>query len=97
LEGEWSEGERTYFYGTFPARVALVINLGEIVVHSWDLAEATEQAFTVEEELAIPVYDLYRSYPLDGMRAGGQLGPELSVADDAPVAERLLALLGRQP
>ncbi len=37
------EGDRAYFYGTFPAGAAVVMNLGEVLVHSWDLAQATGQ------------------------------------------------------
>jgi uncharacterized protein (TIGR03086 family) len=91
------DGERTYFYGTFPAGASVLINLGEVLVHSWDLARATEQDFALDPELALLVWGLYGSFPLDGMRAAGQLGPEIPVPADAPVADRLLGVLGRQP
>lgn len=90
-------GDRAYFYGTFPARVALLINLGEVVVHSWDLARATGRHYDIDPELAELVYGLYSAFPLDGMRANGSLGPEVPVPAGAPVAHRLLGLLGRQP
>jgi uncharacterized protein (TIGR03086 family) len=91
------EGDRTYFYGTFPAGVAVVVNLGEVVVHSWDLAQATGRTFTIDPELAALVDGLWRAVPLDDKRAHGVLGPEVMVAADAPVADRMLGLLGRQP
>ncbi|HEX9547556.1 MAG TPA: TIGR03086 family metal-binding protein, partial [Acidimicrobiales bacterium] len=37
------EGDRTYPFGTFPAPAGLMINVGEVAVHSWDLAKATGQ------------------------------------------------------
>jgi uncharacterized protein (TIGR03086 family) len=91
------EGERAYFYGTFPASAALLINLGEVLVHGWDLAQATGQDTTLDPDHAALVYDLYGSFPLDGMRAGGTLGPEVVVSGDAPLSDRLLGLLGRHP
>jgi uncharacterized protein (TIGR03086 family) len=91
------DGTRTYFYGTFPAAASIVINLGEVLLHSWDIAQAARLGFAIDPELAAPVYDLYCSVPLEGMRAGGQLGAEIPVPADAALADRLLGLLGRQP
>jgi uncharacterized protein (TIGR03086 family) len=91
------EGDRAYFYGTFPAGAAVVSNLGEVLVHSWDVARTTGHDYTVDPELAALVYGLYSAVPLDDMRAKGVLGPEVTMSADAPVADRLLALLGRRP
>jgi uncharacterized protein (TIGR03086 family) len=89
-------GERTYPYGTFPADVAVVINLGEVLLHNWDLAHATGRNYVLDDELATPVHDLYTSVPLDEKRAHGVFGPDLGAAPGAPVGDRLLALLGRR-
>lgn len=44
------------------------------------------------------VYDFVREHvPLDAIRAAGEFGPEIAVVATAPVGERLLALVGRQP
>jgi uncharacterized protein (TIGR03086 family) len=91
------QGERSYFYGTFSAVASAVINLGEILVHSWDLARGIDIDFEVDPEQATLVHGLYAAIPLDGMRKGGMLAAEVSVPTDAPVAERMLGLLGRQP
>ncbi|HEX4175709.1 MAG TPA: TIGR03086 family metal-binding protein [Acidimicrobiales bacterium] len=91
------EGDRAYFYGTFPAGAAVVMNLGEVLVHSWDLARATGRAYDLDPELAEVVYELYRAVPLEDKRANGVFGPEVTVPTDAPVADRLLALSGRRP
>lgn len=90
-------GERAYFYGTFPAAASAAINVGEVLVHTWDLARALDVDFELDPQLATIVYGLYSSFPLDGMRAGGMLAPEVPVPFDAPVSERMLGLLGRQP
>lgn len=91
------EGERAYFYGTFPAAASAVINLGEVLVHSWDLARGIGVEFELDPEQAALVHGLYAAIPLDGMRAGGMLAAEVPVPVDAPVAARMLGLLGRQP
>jgi uncharacterized protein (TIGR03086 family) len=91
------EGNRAYFYGTFPAGAAVLTNLGEVVVHSWDLAQATGSVYVIDPDLAALVDGLWRAVPLDEKRAHGMLGPEVKVAADAPVADRMLGLLGRQP
>lgn len=91
------DGERAYFYGTYPAAAALAINVGEVVVHNWDLAKALGRPVTTDPDHAAIAYGLWSSFPLDGLRAAGQLGPEIAIPADAPVMDRLLGLLGRQP
>ncbi|MDX6277895.1 MAG: hypothetical protein QOJ72_2023 [Nocardioidaceae bacterium] len=90
-------GERAYFYGTFPASASAAINVGEVLVHTWDLARGLDTDFHVDPDLAAIVYGLYSSFPLDGMRAGGMLAPEIPVPVDALISDRMLGLLGRQP
>ncbi len=89
-------GERSYPYGTFPAEEAVVINLGEVLLHSWDLAQATGRSYVLDDELATPVHALYASVALDDQRARGVFGPDLKAPPDALVGDRLLALLGRR-
>lgn len=91
------DGTRTYFYGTFPARAALTINLGEVVVHNWDLAQALGVPFEVDPAAAQVVFDIWAAQPLDRLREHGVLGPEVPVPVDAPISDRMLGLLGREP
>lgn len=91
------EGDRSYPWGTFPAGAGLLINLGEVALHTWDLTQATGQAAQIDAGVAQLVYDFYRAVPMDGMRAGGVYGPEISVPESAPVQDRLLGFLSRQP
>jgi uncharacterized protein (TIGR03086 family) len=91
------EGERALPFGTFPAPMALLINVGEITVHSWDLATATGQDPTIDPEVAALLFDFYRSIPLDEFRAHGAFGPEVEIDPTAPIADRMLALLGFRP
>lgn len=91
------EGERAFPFGTFPAPMALMINLGEVAVHTWDLARASGHAATIDPEVAELLLEFYRSIPLDEFRAHGAFGPEIEVPPTAPAADRMLALLGFQP
>jgi uncharacterized protein (TIGR03086 family) len=91
------DGDRSYFYGTFPATACVIINLGEVLLHSWDLARATGQPYEVDAELAGAVYGLYSAIPLDGQRAGGIFGPEVVIPESASIGDRMLGLLGRTP
>jgi len=75
--------------------------------HGWDLAKATGQDDTIDPEdvqrlwsitAAIPP-DLREKYRTPGAFGPGVevFGPEVMVADDAPVQHRLLGLIGRDP
>jgi uncharacterized protein (TIGR03086 family) len=91
------EGERTYPFGSFPAPGALLINVGEIAVHAWDVAKSTGQNASIDPEVATLLWDFYNSLPLDAFREHGAFGPAVPVPESAPVADRVLGLLGFQP
>jgi uncharacterized protein (TIGR03086 family) len=70
--------------------------LGDILVHTWDLARATGLDETLDADA---VHDMLTGLePLDDMlRASGQYGPRVAVAPDADEQTRLIAFTGRQP
>jgi uncharacterized protein (TIGR03086 family) len=70
--------------------------LGDVVVHTWDLARATGLDETLDADV---VHDmLVGMEPLDEhLRASGQYGPRVEVAADADEQTRLIAFTGRQP
>ncbi len=69
---------------------------GDVFLHSWDLARATGQDAALDPERCAVM--LEGMLPLDGLlRASGQYGPRVEVADDADVQTRLLAFIGRDP
>jgi len=70
--------------------------LGDVVVHTWDLARATGLDETLDADI---VHDmLVGMEPLDDMlRASGQYGPKVSVGADADEQTRLIAFTGRRP
>lgn len=70
--------------------------LGDVLVHTWDLARATglDEALDADE-----VHRLYKGMePIDDvLRASGQYGPRIHVPDDADEQTKLIAFTGRQP
>jgi uncharacterized protein (TIGR03086 family) len=90
------DGDRTFPFGTFPADAAAMMNLSEVVVHTWDIATALGADATIDPSIAEMVYEFYRLMSLDPYRAHGAFGAETPVEPSAPPADRLLALLGRR-
>jgi uncharacterized protein (TIGR03086 family) len=91
------EGDRVYPWATMPAPFGLISNVTEVAVHSWDIAKATGQVATIDPDVAQVAYDFYQHVPMDDLRAHGVYGPEFPVDGSAPVQDRLLAFLSREP
>jgi uncharacterized protein (TIGR03086 family) len=79
-----------------PAEMIGAMVLGETVVHTWDLARATGQAPSWDDEVLEFIHaDLLQSSQLG--RDMGIYGPEVAVPADAPLIERIIGLTGRTP
>lgn len=80
--------------GAMAGRIAL----DELVVHGWDIAQATGQRFDCE---AVTLGEVEAT--VQQVRGGndgdipGLFGPVVAVADDADALERVLSLTGRDP
>ena len=79
----------------------------DMVLHGWDLARATGQDDTMAPDdverlwsvtIAIPA-DVMEKYRTPGAFGPGVevYGPEVKVSEDAPLQDRLLGLIGRDP
>jgi uncharacterized protein (TIGR03086 family) len=70
--------------------------LGDVLVHTWDLARAAGLDERLDPEL---VHDLLVGLePMDGaLRSSGQFGTRVEVAPDADEQTRLIAFTGRRP
>jgi uncharacterized protein (TIGR03086 family) len=66
----------------------------EILVHTWDLAQATGQSAGLDPGLVRDALEPARQFTPVG-RAAGLVGPERAVAEDADDLTRLLAIFGR--
>jgi uncharacterized protein (TIGR03086 family) len=73
-----------------------MMNLSEVVVHTWDIATALGADATIDPSVAEMIYAFYEPMSLDPYRAHGAFGAEVPADSDAPAADRLLALLGRR-
>jgi uncharacterized protein (TIGR03086 family) len=70
--------------------------LGDVLVHTWDLARAGGLDETLDAELVHEM--LVGLEPLDEvLRTSGQYGPRVPVPADAAEQVRLIAFTGRQP
>ena len=68
----------------------------DVFMHTWDLARATGLDEALDPTRCAVL--LEGMLPMDEMlRASGQYGPRVEVADDADVQTRLLAFIGRRP
>jgi uncharacterized protein (TIGR03086 family) len=81
-----------------PGEVAGLVAINEVLVHSWDVARATGQDFHAEPQLVEAAYQFVQmavAQNPDG--TPGLFGPPVTVADEAPLLDRLIGLTGRAP
>ena len=80
----------------FPAEVAGLVALTEVVIHGWDVARASGQPYEVDADTAAAVLphvtQIAAEDPVEGLFTAA-----VPVADDAPLLDRLVALTGRDP
>lgn len=84
-------------FGEVPGEVAMSIIVADHLTHAWDLAQASGQDIAVDDELALWALDTWRPVvPADG-RTGDGFAAAVSVGDDAPALDQLVAYTGRRP
>jgi len=80
---------------TVEAAIDMLV-VGDVLVHTWDLAKATGLDERLDEDIAAAMLD--GMLPMDEvLRASGHYGPKVAVADEADVQTKLLAFTGRDP
>ena len=87
--------------GDVPGHLALGLALTDAVVHGWDLAKATDQDTTINEQLAATLLaGAEQSVGPQMRQPDGALpvfAPPVTIGAQHPAADRLIAFLGRQP
>ena len=78
-----------------PGEVAGLVALDELVVHGWDLAVASGQAYDVPGNEVDAALGFVSSF--DAPRDGNLFGPIVPVSSSAPPLHQLLGLTGRDP
>lgn len=82
-----------------PGEVAGVVALDELVIHGWDVARASGQAYDCDPRLLDVVHEFVAQFSAPGQESerGGLFGPVVEVSDDAPLLDRVIGLTGRDP
>jgi uncharacterized protein (TIGR03086 family) len=83
-------------FGEMPGAVLGGFTTVDIAVHGWDLARATGQEATLDSDLAESLFGFAQQTLSDDQRAP-RIGPQVPVAADAPVTDRLVGFFGRRP
>jgi uncharacterized protein (TIGR03086 family) len=79
-----------------PGEVVGTVGLTEVVIHGWDLARATGQAYDIDPSVSQAVLANVSQTAAEGP-VEGLFGPAVPISDDAPVLDRIIALSGRDP
>jgi len=90
------EGDATFMGHPMQAAAIGSMMTTEFVLHGWDLATATGQAFTVPDGLAATTLEGVRAIAPTG-RDAGWFGAEVASTADASPLDRALAASGRDP
>ena len=96
LPDAW-EGETTAGGVTLPAEVMGLVAFNELVIHGWDLAVATGQAYRPDDTTLQVSYDFLLASADEPESRREIYGPVVPVDDDAPLLDRVVGLAGRNP
>lgn len=82
-----------------PGDVAGLVALDELVIHGWDVARATGQAYDCDAASLEAVLGFVSQFSGPGQEEAraGLFGPVVEVPDDAPLLDRVIGLTGRDP
>jgi uncharacterized protein (TIGR03086 family) len=82
-----------------PGEVAGLVALDELVIHGWDVARASGQAYHCDEQSLEVVSGFVEQFSGPGQENAreGMFGPVVEVPEDAPLLDRVIGLTGRDP
>ncbi|MFF0360483.1 TIGR03086 family metal-binding protein [Streptomyces sp. NA02536] len=80
-----------------PGEVTAAVAVDELVVHGWDLARATGQAYVPDPAALAASHAFLRAAAEESERGDGIFGPVVPVPSDAPLLDRTIGLSGRDP
>lgn len=98
LDGDGATRDFTHPHvGTMPLAQAIDrFYTSDVFMHTWDLARATGQDDTLDPDECAAL--LAGMEPMEQvLRDSGQYGRRVDVPDDAPVQDRLIGFIGRDP
>jgi len=82
-----------------PGEVAGLVALDELVIHGWDVAQASGQPYDPDPETLETVHGFVSQFsgPDQEEARAGLFGPVVGVPSDAPLLDRVIGLTGRDP
>ena len=83
-------------FGSMPFGHLLMIPFGDMLIHQWDLANATGQDTSLDSGLAEVCLHVLEGL-LEGGRDPNNFAEAVSVPASASIQDKLLAITGRQP
>lgn len=83
-------------FAGMPKHQAFGAGIGDLLIHSWDLATATGGDTTLPAAGVQATLMGLQRFPAAMLRSPGMFGPELPAPDGADDQQRLLAFVGRQ-
>jgi uncharacterized protein (TIGR03086 family) len=83
-------------FGGLPKHQMVGVLIGDLVIHSWDLARAIGADDTLPPACVEATMMGLSRFPEEQMR-GNMFGPEVEVPDDASAQDKLIGFVGRQP
>lgn len=78
-----------------PGEVAGSVALAEVVIHGWDVARAIGRPYDCDPATAHACLQHLAQFDASGTE--GLFGPAVTVAEDAPALDRIIAMSGRDP
>jgi uncharacterized protein (TIGR03086 family) len=83
--------------GAHPLEQAIdMFYTSDVFMHTWDIARATGQDDRLDPDLCAQLLEGMTQME-DAIRNSGQYGPAVPVPEDAPVQDRMLGFIGRDP
>ena len=74
------------------------VNMGDSLIHGWDVARATGQDYVVDDDVVETTFSNLNGQVPDGSRGPGKpFGAVVPVDDTAPTIDKLVAYMGRTP
>jgi uncharacterized protein (TIGR03086 family) len=86
-----------YGYGEFPPEVAWRMHSVDYLAHGWDVAKTIGAPSGLDPGLCASGLEVAKRWPETSFGSGDPFAAHVPIADDAPVDQRLMAYLGRDP
>jgi uncharacterized protein (TIGR03086 family) len=80
---------------TMPATAMGTVAMTELIMHSWDLARATDQEYAADPRTLDAIIEMLSQAPCEGLVE--VFGPPAEAGDEASALEQAVALSGRNP